>query len=398
MKELLLSAALALAAGAIEPQEPSRKVDPAEEHEVEPSAPPKAPIAGMTGFRSKSRVIRSSSPDQVLLLETFYVFPERVRWSLIPAGAPASQRQLEYRLGESYWSVEPGGTKSGRIHRWTKLHMELRRALMLWPDGFAWEGEGPERHASSPVREQILLVESPPDFPLVLFAQLDEAGRPRQMQVHYDTGDGETFDTKMALRDITWREQGDRWWPDTFTLVDWSDVEWHETVESVDVGVNAIDSFFVPPDRRDASGMTSPRTAAEVVLPAVLQRRVALPDGTRWEAALAEARRLAQEEETRLEPLGGRLETDVFVELDVTAAPRAVLLRLAQAPSTLPEEWAPTPPRRALTTRVSGSASVQPGELRRLRAQVPAGATPQAAYVRLGEAAGQLVQPYQLPR
>jgi hypothetical protein len=395
---LLLSAALALAPGRVEPQEPAEGAAQAEEHAEAPSAPPKAPVAGMTGFRSKSRVVRSSDPDEALLLEAFYVFPARVRWSLIPEGAPAKQRRLDYRFGDSYWSVEPGQAESGRIHRWTRLHMELRRAVMLWPDGLVWDGEGDQRRARSDVREAILLVNHPPDFPLALFADLDDAGRPRRMHVHYDQGDGKTLDTHMALRDITWRQQGGRWWPHTFTLVDWSEVEWRETVESIDVGVSAADSFFVPPDRRDTSGLAISTAPVLVKLPPVVQRRVSLAEGTSWEEALRLAEQAQAEEAARLEPLGGSLESGLVLELRSDGGPSAILLRLDRLPEPLPDGWEERPAREGVTSR-RGTGTVPGAALRRLAARLPAGASAQAPYLRMPRgpaegAAGQLVLPF----
>jgi hypothetical protein len=402
---LLLSAALALAPGRIEPQEPAEGAAQAEEHAEAPSAAPKAPVAGMTGFRSKSRVRVSSDPEQVFLLEAFYVFPGRVRWSVLPEGAPASQRRLEYRYGESYWSVARGTAESQALDAaepmgfWTVLHMELRRAVMLWPDGLAWEGDGSQRRALSAEKVQEPFSEE--RLPLRLTARLDEAGRPTEMLTHLVLPDGRAEDTRVRLRDITWRQQGDRWWPASFVLVCYLEDWWSETVESVDVGVSAADSFFIPPDRRDTSGLAVSTAPVLVKLPPVVQRRVPLAEGTSWEEALAAAGRARATEVDRLRGSGGRLEEGLVLELDGTGSPRAVLLRLERRPEPLPDGWEEQPAREGVSAR-RGTGPVSGAALRRLAVLVPAGGQGQAPYLRLPRgpaegAAGQLVLPFRRP-
>jgi hypothetical protein len=369
----------------------------------------------MTGFRSKSRAVLSSDPDQVFLLEAFYVFPARVRWSLIPEGAPAKQRRLDFRFGEDYWTVAPGQAASQPLaltaddsklrgydhsHRgWTDIHMELRRAVMLWPDGLAWEGEGTLRIARSPVEGHLILHGGPEPCPLVLLAHLDEHGRPEEIHAQgMPYGGVETFETGLALVDITWRQQGERWWPHTFTLRGWGGTEWRETVESVDVGVHAADSFFLPPDRRDTSGLAVSTAPMLVKLPPVVQRRVALAEGTPWEEALRAGERAQAEEAARLEPLGGSLESGLVLELGSDGGPMAVLLRLDRLPEPLPDGWNELPAGEGVTSR-RGNGPVPGAALRRLAALVPPEAEAQVAYLRLPQGAaegapGQLVLPF----
>jgi len=402
LRALLLSAALALASGAFPGQEPAPK-------QVEPVAPPRAPIAGMTGFRSKSRVVIAAEPEQVLRLETFYVFPERVRWSLLPEGAAATERRLYFRFGASYWTIAPGEADSrplgapavvvSSLQR-TEIHMELRRAAMLWPDGLAWEGEGLVRRAHSHVGEHSVSASQPQ--PLVLVAQLDDAGRPKEIRVQCALQGPGTMDASIALVDITWNQQGERWWPHTFTLLGCGENEWHETVESIETAVNAVDPFFVPPDRRGATGAAPSAAPVLVRLPAVTHRRLPLPAGTAWGEALERAARLASEEEVRLEPLGGELQNGFVLELDDAGMPTAVVLRLARLPDPLPGGWESLEAREAATSRRPGIGPVSPAAIRQLRELLPSGAAADPPYARIvigedGAGTCQVVLPFQRP-
>jgi hypothetical protein len=193
---------------------------PAED--VAPSAPPKAPIAGIAGFRSRSRIVVHDSEDWVFLQEVYYVFPERVRMSIAREGAAPTERQIFFRFGSSYWTIPPqsgvskviGVESIESVPRFLDVEFELRRAAMLWPDGLEWIGEGKQRSAESSLRARIDAISEPQ--PLLLRAELGDDGRPRAMRAHLKSPDGETFDTHVALLDLTWTQKGERWWPHTF--------------------------------------------------------------------------------------------------------------------------------------------------------------------------------------
>jgi hypothetical protein len=399
----LLVACAALAQGGGEPQ----GVPPGQD---EPKLAPKTPIAGLVGFRSRSRVVVRADPEQVLLLEAFYVFPERVRWSLLPEGAAATQRLLYFRLGAESWSIAPGETASKRLgseagdSAWqgTDVHMELRRAAMLWPDGFTWRGEGSSRTAESSLRSLAFSAKEPGSIGFL--AKLDDAGRPKELHVLAGSEEnGPGGETGMALLDIAWKQQGERWWPSSFRLVGYSDHEWHETVESIDTAVNALDDFFVPPDRRKVLAGAESTQPQVVALPPAIQSRRPLPEGASWDEALALAEKWSSEEAARLAERGAKLQDGLVLELSAeTGLPAAVLLRLGGAMEPLPEGWERIAERSGVSARRNGPPPVSKAALDRLAQQLPADAVAAAPYVRIakrpsGEPTLQVVLPFVRP-
>lgn len=361
-----------------------------------PAVAPKSPIAGIPGFRSRSRVVLESAPEQVLALEAFYVFPDRVRWSLLPDGAAPTQRQLLFRLGGDSWSIAPGESASKPLSpesidaRATAMHMELRRVAMMWPDGLEWRGQGTERMAST--------------VSCAFVATLDESGRPAAIHARAAPDSGEEQSkTSIALLDITWKQQGERWWPRSFRLVGYGEHEWLETVESVDTAVNALDDFFVPPDRRkDTAGAASSQPQV-IALPPVVQSRRQLPEGTSWDEALSLAKRWSTEEAARMAERGAQLQEGFALELAVeTALPIAVLLRLASPVEPLPEGWERIAQRSAVSARRTGAPPIGRSAVGRLAEHLPAGAVAETPYVRIakrasGESTLQVVLPFRPP-
>jgi hypothetical protein len=399
----LLLACGTLAQGAGAPQ-------PAPVEDAAPSAPPKAPIAGLPGFRSRSRIVVRDSEDRVFLQEVYYVFPERVRMSIAREGAAPAERQIFFRFGSSYWTLLPGsavsqaigGESIASVPRFLDAALELRRAAMLWPDGLAWVGEGTRRSAESSVSSRVDATSQPQA--LLLLAELGDDGRPKSMRAHLKSSDGTSFDTRVALLDLTWTQKGERWWPHTFRSVDASGMEGFETIESIETAINALDDFFVPPDRRKelaAADSSQPQVAP---LPPAVQARRELPPDTSWDDALALAERWGSEEAPRLAELGLKLQDGLVLELAAdTATPVAVLLRLAAPFETVPPGWERIPERRGVSVRRMAPGPLRRSALERLERSLPADAKPSAPYVRLvkrgaGEVSLQLVLPFERAR
>jgi len=396
---LLACAALIQGAGAAQ-QAPAQ--------DTAPSAPAKVPIAGIPGFRSRSRcTLHDQGEDWVFLQEIYYVFPDRVRMSIAREGAPPNQRQIFFRFGESYWTIPPdsgvskvvGVESTESVPRFLDAELELRRAAMLWPDGFAWSGEGTQRSVESPVRSRIDAQSEP--LPVVLLAELGDDGRPTSLRAHLKLPDGKSFETHVALLDLTWTQQGERWWPHTFRSVDAGSVECTETIESIETAVNALDDFFVPPDRRKALAVTDSSQPVVAPLPPAVQLRRALPPETAWDDALALAERWASEEAPRLTELGLKLQDGLVLELAAdTAAPVAVLLRLAAPFETTPPGWERLPARQGVSVRRTAPGPLRRPAIERLERALPADAKPNAPYVRVvkreaGEVSLQLVLPFE---
>jgi hypothetical protein len=139
-----------------------------------------------------------------------------------------------------------------------------------------------------------------------------------------------------------------------------------------------IDSFFVPPDRRGDAG-TGKGEARDLDIPPTCVRRVPLPSGASWDAARAERTRLV----TEAAAAGGpSLEEWATFEITPDGTPAAVVLRLARVPDVVPPGFVLVPERPGTATSVSGLAQLKPELLERLRARLPAGSTPGAAYAR----------------
>jgi hypothetical protein len=212
--------------------------------------------------------------------------------------------------------------------------------------------------------------------------------------------DGETFDTHVALLDLTWTQKGERWWPHTFRAVDASGMEGLETVESIETAINALDDFFVPPDRRKELAGADASQPQVAPLPPAVQLRRALPPDTSWDDALSAAERWASEEAPRLAELGLKLQDGLVLELAAeTAAPIAVLLRLAPPLETTPPGWERIPERQGVSVRRTAPGPLRRSALERLERGLPADAKPAAPYVRLvkreaGEVTLQLVLPF----
>src|SRR5207249_1671436 len=139
--------------------------------------------------------------------------------------------------------------------------------------------------------------------------------------------DGKPIDTYKSIR---WREMGGRVWPASMELWHAGELVWRETVEKVDVEARFVDSYFVPPDRRD-------RTASEPVggeirpldIPESCSLRIEIPKGTSWGAALQDLERRRADCSSRLADSKLELDPRATIELSKAAEPAAFLLRLS---------------------------------------------------------------------
>ncbi len=340
--------------------------DPAPE-KLEALAPPpaRAPIGALAGFESRSTIEFETQPGRPHELRAAYVFPGRTRWWISSGAGADAERRLRYRYGRHVFALEPRRTESveyGAEDRDALLRaFELRQALFTWPGDREW------------TQEDAASTQAVGDLGR-LRAKLAVEEPRRPVELALIAPDGTVAET---LRAITWRREGERFWPAAFELWNGETLVWRETVDAVDVETRYIDSFFVPPDRRGVQGSATTSTRA-LDIPPVCLRRVALPANTTWEAAVARRRDLYAEWKHAAEH---PLESWATFELKPDGSPAAVLLRIARAAPRPPDGFTLLPERTGVATSVRGLAQVD-GKVAHLRRSLPAGTRAGAAYVR----------------
>ena len=123
---------------------------PGQVRSIEPP-PPVQRVAGLSGFHARSTVVFSATPERPQQLDATYVFPERTRlWIGVESGT-ATSRELHYRFGVRAFKVPDQSAASREIDGGERdelfRYMDLRRAWMMWPDGFQWKSEALDRTA-----------------------------------------------------------------------------------------------------------------------------------------------------------------------------------------------------------------------------------------------------------
>jgi hypothetical protein len=303
--------------------------------------PPLAPVAGLVGLESRSRLVYHAAPGVQHLLEATYVFPARARWSRSVLDGGPAERVLHHRYGEHVFTVrgreasrELWGTERESLLR----SMELRRALFLWPDGFEWHGRGDLRRAGLGSLG-------------TLQARLDADGRPIEL-ASLDR-DGVLLECFTAL---SWQEQGGRTFPAAAELVYRGEPIWVETVERVVTDIGFVDDHFLPLDRRPPGARAHVPLETRLALEPATLRSIELVDHGSFDELVEVARRLHAAERERLAALGFEPAAGLVLELDGAGRPTHLQVRL------LPFEGAPPPGYEARAseharTRVLGHSS-----------------------------------------
>jgi hypothetical protein len=310
--------ALALAA-CDRPAEPARA-------ELEPPPPPSA-IAGLPGFVAKSTITFHAAPELPHRLEVAYVFPQRVRWWRGLGEGSGTRRILLYRYGDHAFEIPERSSESvekhGRDRDGIFLQMELRRAWMMWPDGFEWRGEGGRRQADLGKLG-------------TLRAQLNRDGD--LVEIMSLGFDGLLLDSYGL---IAWQEHRGRRFPRSAQFSHRGQPIWGESIDSVETAVQLRDRFFLPPDRveQEQGRLTRAVENFELHAPRAVVRAVALGGALDWESRVAEARALHAQHATRMSDLGFEVEPAILLELDSEGRATHLLLRLAQAPPEPPPDW-----------------------------------------------------------
>lgn len=364
------------------PRDPRQKPvvsDPQAKPETPKPRPPPAPkpIAGISGFESISTLLYPAAPDRPHELRATYVFPERVRWQLSVKDGKGDERVLQFRSGETVYSLPAHSAASeictGPDRSQTLLQMELRRALMLYPDGFEWKGTSPERRADLGELGSLFVRDSTaPD------------GRPTELG---DAGpDGKRIDSFKSIR---WCEKDGRSWPAEMELWHSGELAWKETVESVDVRGRFVDSYFIPPDRRDHAGSEQVQgSIRELDLPPTCALRVETAKGATWDRVLADLARLRGEWTRQLAEKKLELEPVATIEISGGGDPTAIVVRLSTVPEDLPTGFLVSSPRKGLAMAVLGLKEATPARLTDLHKALPKGSVEGVPYVRFDPKTG----------
>jgi hypothetical protein len=335
---------------------------------------PRSAIAGLAGFQSVSRIDFGTQQNR---LTAAYVFPDRARWHFENYTAVERSEHLHlYRQGRAFHQLgtsDASEALAGKARDVALLQMELRRAVMLWPDGFDWAdaGDGVRSaavHADSCCRTGSLgrLVATVAGNR----ARRIEARDPEERLVE-------------ALQITAWQDFQGRAWPRTLELES-EGGGFVETIESIETRVHYLELSFVPPDRRSAPGASAPGAgvlARDLV--AVTFTARALPNDVSWEDAVARARAWIAETDTALERTGFTVDPVPTFELSNTGRPLRCLVRLAAPAWPAPEGYQTVPERPGLLLALPSLAELDSAALARLESARPASTKAGLLYLRL---------------
>jgi hypothetical protein len=342
---------------------------------------PRAAVAGMRLVTATSTLRFEGLPDRPHRLVATYLFPDRARWSLRAIGEEKERgsRLLRFRAGERCFALPPGELQSlelveADLHE-ALLQMELRRAALLWPDGFEWQVDGDARVAKV-TGHGSLRAEFQDSAP--------EGARPIRFASTYD--DGSPCERFEAVR---WRE-GERW-PAGFELWLGERRIWTEELTEVVHRGDFLDCFFVPPDRREqAAARLGHAELHHFDLPQRAVRRQVVDPPSRELGEAREAAGVAAEVWRReLEAAGDRSEVEVGLELDAEGRVTALLARI-DAPTEVPAAWRAelVEDGPALFRSLAGPEAFDRALLRELRESRPVGARSGAFELRWDSAGG----------
>ncbi|MFM7296380.1 MAG: hypothetical protein ACKO4Q_04060 [Planctomycetota bacterium] len=348
--------------------------------------PARASVAGMSGLQTSSRITFAAEGARLHSLEATFAFPDRARWTLAPEGARAGDRSIVFRCGQAFFERAPQQATARLVSeagpedaqwRASLAGVEVRRALFLWPDGFAWEGDAARKSAKLPGGESLVSAPGADGLPTALYVGGERAGRER-------------FDA------LAWRELRGRKFPASFDFsVDGARI-WREDVVTFETRAQVLDSFFLPAELRpDAAAVASGPRIASVDVPRSHELRVELPDGTewsavkeRWQAAFAPYARPAGD--------GWRLEGGSLVELDERGAPRAILLRFKPGLGAAPGGVVSVREHGALALSLPSAPSSLAESLATLRGALPPNARVARTFARFPAAPALDAAPFQL--
>jgi hypothetical protein len=318
-----------------------------------------------------SKVRFAISPEVLHDLHVTFAFPGRVR-SMLSAHVDGSLvREIQYCYGDAVYRIPTGTGKSqaceGSMRSEILRTLEMRRALLLFPDGLPWTGI-----------ELVRTVGLQPHG--TLRARMSEGEDAQPVELDLLDADGVAI---ASFRNITWSTTTPRGWPASLEFWSGGQRIWSETVQSVSTNARFVESFFLPPDRR--AGTTAQPvggTIRTLEIPPICFARTALPKGTDWNQA---QRTWVQLREAAAEHLRHQsLEVEQLATIEVTDSgdPLSIVLRLTTTPEELPEGFTCAVARKGLATAVDALSEVGRTTLLDLRRGLPKGSSAATPYVR----------------
>ncbi len=348
--------------------------------------PARTKIAGLGGLQTSSRITFAAEGARPHALEATFAFPDRARWTLAPEGARAGDRRIIFRCGSAFFELAPQQATARIVSeagpddsqwRASLASVEVRRALFLWPDGFAWEGDATRKSAKLAGGESLV-------------AELGSDGLPTALYVGGERAGCERFDA------LSWREQRGRRVPAAFDFsVDGARI-WREDVVSLDLQVQVLDSFFLPAELRP--GAAAPSSGPRIVpvdVPRAHELRVPLPADTAW-SAVKDHWQAAFAPYARPVGDGWRLEGGSLVEIDAGGAPVAILLRFKPGLSAAPEGVTSVREHGALALSLPSAPTSLTESLASLRGALPPKARAERTFARFSAAPALDAAPFQL--
>ncbi len=341
--------------------------------EVTPVTPAAPEAISLHCFSFHSTVVFAALPDSPQVLEATYQGTEHAHWWFGKRDDPSGSRRLRYRSGDMIYAIEPGSGISSEYvaseHAAAMLQFELRRALMLWPDGFDWQTTDRGREFELQDGSGRLFVEIEQDHAVRFYSR------------NQDGVELESFS------DLQWQEFSGRSFPKEATLSVGGTKVWTETLDRIIPDCEYVSFFFLPPDRRSSAVSAANQTGGlrHLDLPERFTRRTPLEAGLSWSTVKSRGSELLSEACASLPGLEPRIA--FAVELDESALPRAILLLLDVAKAQMPkeqfEQWTQHDPGPALSVLLAGLDKLTPGMLQGLGSHLPEGSQAGPYYLRL---------------
>jgi hypothetical protein len=339
-----------------------------------PEPCPRAALANLAGFQIVSKLDFGPRQNR---LTAVYVFPDRVRWHFESYGAKRSEHQYFYRFGERVSELDSGGPSralEGEEHDAVLLQMELRRAVLFWPEGFEWKEEA---GAAEPTRSASVWADSCcRDGSLGTLVATLADGRPRRIEARGSSGQ-----KLEALEIRAWQELGGRQWPRTLAL-EAESTNAVETVEAIETRVHFLDLSFLPPDLRPLVPLEPGPSVMARDLVAMTYSVHELSADLGWDAALSRARELIAKAGEELKPRALAVDPVPTFELSPEGRPRACYVRLLAAVAQAPPGYETHAERAGLFVAVPDLPAVDASMIERVLHATPPGATSGTPYLR----------------
>jgi len=336
---------------------------------------PRAAVAGLAGFQSISRIDFGAQQNR---LTAVYVFPDRARWHFENYGAHSSQRLNIYRHGEEVHQFSTGSASEemkGEARDIVLLQMELRRAAMLWPDGFEWQAGADGARAA--VQAHSCCRTNPIGS---VVASALEQDRPGTFEAR--TADGRLIESiEVSER----QEIRGRSWPRKMAVRSESG-EFVETVESIETDVYFLDLSFLPCDRRPLSRSAGegPQIISSDLISITFQTR-AVAESSTWEEAVLQARAWITELGEALRQKGLLVDPVPTFELSPEGRPLRCMVRIEEHLTPPPAGFETLAERPGLLLAVPDLSRVDRALLSQLAACAPEGTRPGVPYLRIHE-------------